>query len=1300
MATTSSTALRRIAGFALTLLLICLCLSIQTQGQGASPLVTSTTATGLTPPPTFGAIWDSGLTTRGDFVIADFENAAVYQYPPGSGASITVFPAGKSGPGGGWANNGIAVDPWNNLWLNNNWNGGLGWVPWNAATGTWNVAAEQTVGTSLDIGGYYFQSAGMAVNASGTFILGTENGAPKPALYSFTIDSSGNTTNLQTVVASLTGRARTAAIDNAGNMYIFEDGGLSGVLMIPAGTINLANDKALVDVEPTMPDANGNQKPFLTNISGAAVDAAGNVYIGDGSAGIFMVPSENGTPNPADWVMISPVPATGQISVSPTSDYLFVPTSSKWNGVANAGIQDVAKVGLGTAELGSSPVGTAIATPGVVYYSFSGNVTPAKFVIQQDGAATPDFTVASGGTCAVGTTYPIPAGANSNEVTYCSLNIGFDPQGVGSRSAQLLMQTAQGSGTSAVYTTVATTVLHGTGLAPTILATPAWESSLGSGLVTPSQIATDAMGNVYVADSGLSHVLIFAAGSSASATPIGIGNGLTAPTGVAVDGTGNLYIADGGAGTVVEVPFVGNALYPQGQFTLVSKLGSNLKLAVDGLGHLYVADPANGRIVELNNIGGAQGSFGQAEVFLTSGFKNPSYVAVDSSNNLYAIDGANLFAVSGGAPTALINNLSNATALAVDPSGAVYISSAGGTIRIPYVSGALDVADEAAIAAAVTNPTAIALDNMGHVYLADGTALNIHVVSTNSALNFGNVALGAQPSLAATVTNNGNAPLTVTGYTSTNALDYSGADGTCIANSPVAPAATCQVQVTLAPGPGEQGTLTGQIGITSNAVNTPVVINATGVGAALAASVSSVSVGSSPEVINTPVTVTVKAASGSAVPTGQVKVSYTSFTVVNNPQTGPTITPVTNTMIATLVNGTATLKLTSVLAGSNTISVTYEGDRVFSRSTANTTASVSKSSIASLDLPANPPPFLPYVLEQNGSTPYDGSTQYWQYNFTVTVTTPVGMPSGSVTFMDSSSTSGYSGVACPQQSGAAVQPVNTSGKATFATDCLPMPQNVTYTPIVSTHTITPVYSGDANFQSFTGTATTFQVVRSPALIITSQPGSLSVTAGSSASANLTLTSILGYGFGGKNQQLNDYNFPVSLACSNLPPHATCTFSYPNPDANIPTAVDIPCTGTTAAADNCSPGSVTVIVNTNSPVGTTTSQIASTASLSYAALFGFGMVGLFFRRRVGKIGRMLLMLCLAILGGALSISLTACSTTNLAPSSVLTTPAGTYSVSITAVQVGTQVITLPTGPVTIYGSNNQVSLPFTLNVTVQ
>jgi hypothetical protein len=282
-----------------------------------------------------------------------------------------------------------------------------------------------------------------------------------------------------------------------------------------------------------------------------------------------------------------------------------------------------------------------------------------------------------------------------------------------------------------------------------------------------------------------------------------------------------------------------------------------------------------------------------------------------------------------------------------------------------------------------------------------------------------------------------------------------------------------------------------------------------------------------------------------------------------------------------------------------------------------------------------------------------------------------------------------------------------------------VPSGITYSPVIFTHYVWPVYSGDPNFLAFTGpTKTVLQAVRGPMVQITqtgnaasqTAPPTLTVQHGSSASINLTLTSMLGYGISGRNGQLNDSNFPVSLACDVPIPHAACTISYaatndPN-QVTAPGSVQIPCpsgastTQIAAGTVQCTPGLATVTVYTNVAVGTTTSQNARDASVTLAALFGFGMVGLFFRRRAFERGSRLLMVLLMIVGGALAVSVTACSTTNLSPQSALTSPPGTYPMTITASEVGTQTINLATGSVTIYGTQNQVSLPFVVNVTVQ
>ena len=1127
---------------------------------------------------------------------------------------------------------------------------------------------------------------------------------------------------------------------------------------------------------------------------------------------------------------------------------MYVPTiQSQANGQA-----DVSMVGFGSAEYGSSPVGTTVSTGSNVVFGFNGSVTPASFSIVEDGIQNPDFAIA-GGTCTTGTAYA----ANQS----CLENVSFTPHSVGSISAKLLMQKLAPSGSTvsvtaysfpansailtltaantfsageivsftdtdntdflyplngtqltvlpsglsatqfevqtsevsggtkgasgstsatvqgSIYVTIASMMLHGIGLGANIQATPSLQSTVAGNLMTPSQIAVDAAGNLYVADSGLGKVLMYPAGSGASSTPGSIGTGLTAPTGVAVDGAGDVFIADSGTGSVYEVPVgqsevTGQApgLNPTSQVTLATGLGtSGLQLAADGSGHLYVADPSNARVAKISDIGASTASnLGTATTFLTTGFTAPSAVAIDSNNNLYVIDGSNLFEVAGGigTPTTLLNDLSNATSLAVDPSGAVYVSAAGGTMRIPFAGGVLETGGGTPIASSVTSPTSVSLDRWGNTYVADGAALIGQMVSVNGTIPLPTPAsLTSSTTNTATIVNAGNSPLTVSGYTSSNSVDFTAADGTCEGDSPVEAGGTCQVVITFDPGAGEQGALTSQIGITSTAINSPIAITANGTGLPLSTSVASANVGSAAEVIQTPFTVTITPKSGAGFPSGQVTVSYPSWTVTIVDSV-PTINPVTDTVTATLdANGKVTFALAPVLAGSDTFTVNYGGDRVYGRSTFTITSTVAKSAVMGIQLPTLPDATdidLPFVAAGNGAgtVPYDGSELPWQYSFKMTVNTAAGIPTGTLTVMDNvgscppgtsaagigtatcalpgySNPGGYSGVACPNSVGAGVLTIQNSGgttgaQAAFPTLCLWfVPQGVSYSPVIFTHYIVPVYSGDANFLGFNGPAPTLiQSVRGPMLQIT-QTGNassltaaptLSITPGSTASMNLSLTSLLGYGIAGANGQLNASNFPVTLSCDNLPPHTQCSFTYPNPDPNVANAVDIPCPSgatTTEVADgsvSCTPGLATVTFYTNVSVGTTTGMNARTTSVALAAIFGFGMMGLFFRRKAFEKARLMMMVFLMIVGTALAVSVTACNTTTLGSQASLATPAGTYAVTITAEEVGTLCVSSPgqagdncivpgSGATTnngilVYGSQNQVSLPFYVNLTVQ
>jgi hypothetical protein len=122
-------------------------------------------------------------------------------------------------------------------------------------------------------------------------------------------------------------------------------------------------------------------------------------------------------------------------------------------------------------------------------------------------------------------------------------------------------------------------------------------------------------------------------------------------------------------------------------------------------------------------------------------------------------------------------------------------------------------------------------------------------------------------------------------------------------------------------------------------------------------------------------------------------------------------------------------------------------------------------------------------------------------------------------------------------------------------------------------------------------------------------------------------------------------------------------------------------------------------------GIGTSQNSHPAPFEFAAIFGVGLLSLAFGRKSTRKGRVFMLICLLILTGAIA-SMTACSTKVLGTAPVLTTPTGGYSVMITAQQVGS--IMVPGGNcpaanpdcITVYGSQNQISLPYTMKVTVQ
>jgi sugar lactone lactonase YvrE len=1265
--------------------------SYSLSGIGLAPAVTSGPLSAIAPATTaLQGVWNTAITQYGDLVVQDFKAGAMYDFPAGGGAMNTIIASG--GMLNGWTEIGVGVNPaTNDLLTGNNWAGCFLWdIPYNPATKTWDsTKAFQWGGAALTASpmGGWCHPGPISFNASGVAAIGNENSfdgiIEVPAAAPGTAEPAANSAVV--IATGLKGRPRSLALDNAGNIYFFEDSGVPGVLRIAANQSGLTGEGSMTRVDPVVGGT-----ALLSAIDGVTVDASGNVYISDSKLGVVLVPNVNGTLVTDGAYLFSAIPADVNVDFDVARGIMYVPTTSTANNgwVAPNGVtyKDFVAVALANVNLGSVASGS-VGTTGAVNFGLGADVTPASFVIEEAGSTTPDFAVVSGGTCAAGTTYA----AMSN----CSVNVAMSPHSAGGVSGKLVMADARKN-------VLASITLFGTGQASAVSITPALEIPIGAGLNMPGEVAADDAGNTFVADAGLKEVLMYPAGATASTVGTSIGTGLNAPTGVAVNGAGDLFIADNGK--VYEVPNTPNGLNPSAYQKLMSGLGTNLNLATDSMGSLYIADPDNKRVVKLSNAGMTFGAAVQMETDLT-GFTAPSVVAVDANSNLYVVDSPNLIEVQpNGTRATLLTSLGGATGLAVDPSGAVYAAMSGGTMRIPFVAGALDTTAETAIAATVTNPTGLALDKAGNVYLADGTAKNLHMVSTSGILNLGSPALGVSSSLNADLLNVGNSPLTVTGFLSSDAVNFS---ATGCAN-PVAVAAACTATITMDPmGPGVQGPISSVITVQSNAAGAATVVDASGVAAALAVSKPTVSVGSGANVMSIPVTVSVASASGSGPsPTGNVILSVDG--VVAQPS-------------ATLANGTVVITLSGLVAGPHTFSVQYIGDRVYGASSSSVSAVVAKATplvnVPDLQQPA----YVLFIGNQNGSyVPYDGSLRSYYMNYVVTVAGATGLiPTGTVSFVQGSTA----------QCGPNGEPTNAyptgsftldaKGTATFQPGCLAINANTVIPDEVTPQTITSiVYSGDANYAPITLTTTAngspikFVEIRQPSVLITPNPGAVTVAAATypataSASTTLTITSLLGFGVSTNpafpsatpTAQLNNYTLPVAFNCVGLPAHATCTFSGGNyVDINGVQHPDEVLVDT----DPSKPSTITVTVTTNAPVGTTTSQLSPTTPLEFAAIFGLGMIGLTFSRKsLHKKGFMVLVCFLALCtAGA---GLTACNTVQLGSQAILGTPTQTapYAVSVTAQQVGSIVVPGSKGaPIDLYGSTNLMSLPYTLNVTVQ
>jgi uncharacterized protein (TIGR03437 family) len=225
-------------------------------------------------------------------------------------------------------------------------------------------------------------------------------------------------------------------------------------------------------------------------------------------------------------------------------------------------------------------------------------------------------------------------------------------------------------------------------------------------ITSPNDIAVAPDGTLYIADALANHrvrrvspagiITTFAGNGFAAGDrpPVGVASDVNmSPDALAVDGNGKLYVSD--AFTILRVR-------PDGTFTTLTDglAGALAGMAVDAEGNLYVTE---------------------------SGRNSVRLVRPDGTIEPFAGAGAAGFGGDGGAATAAL--LNNPRGIAIDTQGNVYIADTGnqiirvvdpdGSITSYAGDGTLGFADGPAAAARFADPSGIAADPFGTLYIAD-----------------------------------------------------------------------------------------------------------------------------------------------------------------------------------------------------------------------------------------------------------------------------------------------------------------------------------------------------------------------------------------------------------------------------------------------------------------------------------------------------------------------------------------------------------------------------------------------------
>jgi trimeric autotransporter adhesin len=318
--------------------------------------------------------------------------------------------------------------------------------------------------------------------------------------------------------------------------------------------------------------------------------------------------------------------------------------------------------------------------------------------------------------------------------------------------------------------------------------------AIKTGLLSPFGVALDTSGNLYIADYGNNRVRLVTKSSGIISTVAG--NGKTTyggdggnaklaqlnPIALAVDALGNMYIGDSGnhrvrlvtksSGIITTVAGDGSFGYSgdEGLATL-AKLSFPDGIAIGALGAIYIADSSNHCIRMVNSAGiistiagdGVRGYSGDDGLATSAKLAIPHGVAIDASGNIFIADTGNnrirlvkssgiITTVAGDGTTdyipggfALASGLNGPYHVALDTSGIAFVSfvsdsrivmvTSTGIISTVAGDGTFGYFGDGGLAtsAVLGGVRGIASDASGVLYIADAGNARIRMVGPRAS---------------------------------------------------------------------------------------------------------------------------------------------------------------------------------------------------------------------------------------------------------------------------------------------------------------------------------------------------------------------------------------------------------------------------------------------------------------------------------------------------------------------------------------------------------------------------------------